>query len=350
MDSTLSPYRIAWQRPDSVNVRSASRAAVLDALDTRSPLSRGQLQAMTGLSPLTLRRACRQLVRENVVVLQYGKNSDTGHACDLFSPTRAPVLPVLEISPTRMVWRLCNPCGESVFATVQDRGAFRTAEDDLHLLMGRVATILRAGTCGLPAGMPLQAPVLLRGTSDTEAEKAVSRVLEAPPLWVLTPAEAAAREIRHLPEARGASCVLYLSLTASCTASLLVRSTAADPAAPLTPASYAAGMESTLRNTLRDIPRHTPEHRAGVRDFLQDVCRILTPDCLILEYDENPASESPFPPSAISPLPPLSATLRTFPVTLNEPPLSHRGAMRLSRRALWDSMESFPSQTQKSSK
>ena len=85
MDSTLSPYRIAWQRPDSVNVRSASRAAVLDALDTRSSLSRGQLQAMTGLSPLTLRRACRQLVRENVVVLQYGKNSDTGHACDLFS-------------------------------------------------------------------------------------------------------------------------------------------------------------------------------------------------------------------------------------------------------------------------
>lgn len=96
---SASPYRVAWQPPDAVRVRASSREAVLEALELRHPLSRRALQAMTCLSPLTLRRTCRQLVREGGAILQYGRDPETGRACDLMAPADYPVLPILEVSP-----------------------------------------------------------------------------------------------------------------------------------------------------------------------------------------------------------------------------------------------------------
>jgi len=340
MDSSFaSPYRVAWQPPASVNVSAASRRRVLDALDCDAPFSRRRLQQATGLSPLTLRRACRQLLREGVLTLQYGHDPDTGHLCDLIAPARYPVLPILEITPDRMVWRLCSTCGDSVFATVLERGAFRTAEDDLYLLMSRVTSVLNAGTCGLPAHIPLQPFVLLADATDTAIPKAVVRVLDEPPQRILTPAEAAAREISRLPEAQGASCVLYFAPDTSVTASLLVRSNAQDPDSPLLPTTFATGLEATLRARLQHVPRRSSARMQILSELLQDICHTLTPDCLVIEYDDPPFSEHALPSAALSSLLPPTTVLCPIPVPRQAPSLAHRGALRLSRRALWDSME-----------
>lgn len=332
-----SPYRIAWQQPPPVNVRASNRAAVLEALEHGFPTSRRCLQVRTGLCPLTLRRACRQLIREGVATLKYGQDPETGIACDLVTPASYPVLPILDISEARMTWRLCTTCGESVFAATQERGPFRSFEDDLELLMGRVTSILRAGTCHLPARVPLQAPVLLCATPNDRILKTVERVLEVPPQMVLTPTEAAAQEIHYLPMAHTAGCVLHLTTGPSATATFLVRRTLNDPESPLVPLPYVTDMSNRLCLALARIPRHSPAYTEGVLHFLQSACRSVTPDCLILEHDflHDPAR-------SLSALLPQTTALHCIPLAHNTPPLSHRGALRLSRRALWDSMISEP--------
>ena len=327
------PYRLAWKPPPPVNIRPANRAAVLEALEYEFPTSRRRLQDRTHLSPLTLRRACRQLLRERVVALKYGHDPDTGVACDLITQARYPVLPVLEIDETHMIWRLCTTCGESVFATVQERGPFRSFEDDLELLMSRVSVIQSAGTCGLPAEVPLQAPVLLYAQPNPRALRTVEQVLETAPQVTLTPAQAAAREIRYLPAVGTTHCVLHLALGPSATATLLARQTAEDLTSPLVPLPYAANMTVALRRAIGHTPRQSRDYGERVRKFLQDVLRSVTPDCLILEHDlcQDPAR-------SIAGVLPSGTALHCFRFALNTPSLAHRGALRLSRRALWDAM------------
>lgn len=345
---TTYPYRVAWHKPKAVEVSSESRRAILEALEYEFPTSRQHLVKRCGLSESTFRHGYRQLIRERILALKYGPDPDSGKSCDLLTPACYPVLPVLELSETYMIWRLCSTLGESVFATVRDRGGFCSAEDDLHTLMGQVSAILRAGTCRLPEDIPLQTPVLLLPSPmntpitihtptlphDPERLTAlVRRVLDQSPSHVLTPEEAVAHELGYHPLTRGASCVLHLRFGVTDTATLLVRENSAHPESPLVAAPYAAEMNRTLQAALQEVSVHSAAWQSRVADFLRSICRFITPQLVAIEA-----------PDTIPALPhlgeilPAQTTLQWTEYALNTPSLAHKGALRYARRALWESM------------
>lgn len=354
MDS-IYPYRVAWQAPKAVDVSPESRRAILEALEHEFPTSRRRLASLTALGDVTFRRGCRQLIREKVMTLKYGQDPDSGKSCDLVTFEGYPVLPVLELSEAYMVWRLCNTLGESVFATVRDRGGFCTAEDDLHTLMGQVSAVLKAGTCRLPKDVPLMPPVLLLSSPMNTPAVAhthtlprnpdrlaalVHRVLDELPSHILTPEEAVAHELYYHPAARGTDCVLHLRFGVANTATLLVRQNALDVASPLTPAPYAAEMSRTLREILDGTPAHSAVWQSRLGEFLNSVCRLITPQLVVIESPDN------FPPAPdLRHHLPDRATLLWLPYALNTPSLAHKGALRFSRRALWDMMCGQPTKS-----
>lgn len=328
------PYRVAWHRPTDINVCSESRSAVLDAMEYGFPTSKNRLEALTGLGTTTVRRAYRQLIREGVMALKYGRDPDSGRASDLLTFVRYPVLPVLEITNAYMVWRLCDTRGGSVFATVRDRGGFCTPEDDLITLMGQVSAISRAGTCGLPAKVPLQPPVLLLPSRDSALVGTVRRVLDVAPTHILTPGEAAALELRYHPATQNAASVLYLRIGEARTITMMTRTRTDDGRSPFAPAACASGLEQTLRDYTKDHRPHTRGWWQQTAAFLSDFCRFITPDCVVLELDREQEGVKFLRAS-------LPASLKFIRINyaLNTPSLAHRGALRLTRRVLWDSME-----------
>ncbi len=351
MDS-IYPYRVAWQAPKAVDVSPESRRAILEALEYEFPTSRRRLASLTDLGDVTFRRGCRQLIREKVMALKYGQDPDSGKSCDLVTFEGYPVLPVLELSEAYMVWRLGNTLGESVFATVRDRGGFCTAEDDLYTLMGQVSSVLRAGTCRIPKDVPLQPPVLLlpspmntpaishAHTLPREPERLatlVHRVLDMTPSHILTSEEAVAHELYYHPAVRGADCVLHLRFGVTDTATLFIRQNAADVKSPLIPAPYAAEMNRALRETLDGTTPHSASRPSRIAEFLCAVCRFITPQLVVIE-----APDTISVPDGLSnhPQRPPQTTLLWMPYALNTPSLAHRGALRFSRRVLWERMES----------
>lgn len=338
MDSPY-PYRIAWHAPPAVNVRSSSRAAILEALEYEFPTSRSRLAKRSGLNEATIRRACRQLTREEVMSLKYGKDPDTGISCDLVTFARYPVLPVLEITDAYMVWRLCDTRGESVFATVRDRGGFYTPEDDLAILVGQATTILRAGTCGLTEEVPMQPPVLLLSPRDQSFVRLVRRTLDCEPARVLTPEAATAHELRYHPATQDSTSVLYVRAGENFTASLLQRADLDNASSPFRPSPWTRGVEEVFRESGRDLCPHSTAWWKHIATTLAECLRYITPDTVLLE------SDTALPPKIglRSVIPP---DIRFFHwiYSLNSPSLAHRGALRLTRRALWDSMESEPPQ------
>ena len=341
MDSH-APYRIAWRPPPPVNVRSSSRAAVLDTLEYEFPTSKSRLAARTGLGDTTIRRCCRQLIREGVLTLSYNADPDNGRASDLVTMARYPVLPILEITTRYMVWRLCDTRGDSVFATVRDRDGFCSPEDDLTALMGQVSTILRAGTCGLPAAVPLQAPVLLCPADEIQWLPMVRRVGGDEPSFVLSPEEAAALELRYLPAIRDADAVLHVHTGEVCSVTLLHRSHADDTRSPLVPAAHAPSLRLTLRAYTDGTRPHSDAWWQRIAEFLRGLYRFITPVCVVLETDRAEEGADRLRHA----LPPTVKLIRA-PYALNKPSLAHRGALRLPRRALWDSLESEPPQAKK---
>ncbi len=332
MDS-MYPYRIAWQKPVEVNVGSSSRAAVLDAMEYDSPTSRSRLCGRTGLGAATVRRACRQLIREGVMTLQYGRDPDSGAACDLVALARYPVLPVVEITDAYMVYRLCDTRGQSVFSTVRDRGGFCTPEDDLLALMGQASAILRAGTCGLPASIPLQPPVLLINSEDSALCRSAKRILPTPPAFVLTPKEAAAHELRYHAATRNASSILHIRTGESESIALFTRAPSDTPGA-LYPLPCMEGLGQTIRQRTRGIPPHTRAWWLRAAEVLSDFLGYVIPDCIVAEID-RPTVEPEFIRAHL----PSHIPLVFLQYALNTPSLAHRGALRLTRRALWDSLE-----------
>lgn len=334
MDSPY-PYRIAWRPPPPVNVRSASRGAILDAMEYEFPTSKHRLADRTGLGDTTVRRACRQLSRERVMALKYGKDPDSGIAADLVTFARYPVLPILEITRAYMVWRLMDTRGGSVFATVRDRGGFCTPEDDLITLMGQARTIIKAGTCGLPADVPLQPPVLILPAREASMAGLVGRVVDAKPFCVLTPEAASAHELRFFAATHNAASVLYIRAGENCTVSLLQRANMDDLQSPFRPSPWTSGLSACLEEASIDLRPHTLAWWKAIAAFLTDCCRILTPEAILVESDKvlpDPRLLRNAIPSSIR------FIHRTY--ALNTPSLAHQGAMRLTRRALWDSMES----------
>ena len=336
------PYRIAWHKPKDINVCAESRTKILDAMEYGFPTSKHRLEILSDMGSTTVRYAYRQLIREGVLQLEYGPDPDSGRASDLITPVRYPVLPVLEITDTHMVWRLCDTRGDSVFATVRDRDGFCSPEDDLTALIGQVSAILRAGTCGLPASVPLQAPILLCPADETQWLPMVRRVGGIEPSFVCPPEEAAALELRYLPAMRDADSVLLLHTGEVCSVALLHRSHADDALSPLVPATHASSLLLTLRTYTDGIRPHTAAWWQRVAEFLRDLYRFITPACVVLETDRAEEGAG----RLRSVLPPSVKLIRA-PYALNTPSLAHRGAMRLPRRALWDSLESEPPQAKR---
>lgn len=332
---SIYPYRIAWRRPPDVNVCHSSRSAVLEAMEYGHPTSKVRIAALSGLSANTVRHACRQLTREKVLALKYGPDPDTGVASDLITIVRYPVLPVLEITDAYMVWRLMDTRGESVFATVRDRGGFCSPADDLATLLGQASTIVGAGTCGLPAEVALQPPVLLLPARSAELVSLVRRETEVEPDFILTPEEAAALELRYNPATQHAASILYVRSGEARSVSLLQRMHLEDPRSTFYPTPFTAGLEQSLREHTRGIRPHTGAWWQRAADFLAECVRFLSPDLVVVETD-RPGSD----PKALRKVLPPSIPLLHLPYALNTPSLAHRGAIRLSRRVLWNGMES----------
>ncbi len=346
----LTPYRVAWHKPKPVNVRPESRAAILNALEYEVPTTRGRLLGLTDLGSVTVRRACHQLLREQVLTLQYGHDPDSGQSCDLITLARYPVLPVLELAETYMIWRLCDTGGGSVFATVRDRGGFYTPEDDLNTLMGQVNTIIHAGTCGLPAAVPLQRPVLVlpshagsssmlrRQTIPTEHDHMITlvrRVLDADPCFILTREEATAHELCFHSATQGCACILHIHIGVTDDATVFIREITGDKRSRFVAAPYLEGVSDELyRHTHGTIP-HSSSWWKQVADFIRTLGRFLSLDCVVIESDKpmQPVSE-------IRAALPTSTALVFHTYALNTPSLAHRGALRFSRRILWESMRS----------
>ena len=351
MDS-IYPYRVAWQAPKAVSVSPESRRAILTALEYEYPTSRRRLAEKTSLGDATFRRGLRQLMREKIIALKYGQDPDSGRPVDLITFESYPILPVLELSETCLIWRLCSTDGRSVFATVRDRGGFCTAEDDLYTLMGQVSSILQAGTCRIPKDVPLQPPVLLLPSpADSlsiphahtlpnhpdRLNALVHRVLDEAPLCTLTAEEAVAHELYHHPAAGNSSCVLHVYLGAVNTATLFVREIASDTQSPLIPAPYAGEMTRALQEMLEGtVPRSTL-WSSRIAEFLSTACRFITPQLVVIEASDT------FPVSdGLQDHLPSHTTLLRLPYALNTPALAHRGALRFSRRALWERLSGKP--------
>jgi hypothetical protein len=152
-----------------------------------------------------------------------------------------------------------------VFATVRDRGGFCTPEEDFATLMGQVASILRAGTCGLPAEVPLQPPVLLLPARDPAMEALIRREMGCEPAYTLTPEAAAAHELRYHPLTCDAASVLYIRAGENTTASLLQRADMDQPHSAFRPSPWTARLGDELHAHIRDIrPRliSDPEEKA----------------------------------------------------------------------------------------
>jgi len=334
MNST--PLRIPHphRSPAPVRVRSSSRRAVLDALEYVPLLSRAHLSEITDLGETTLRHAIRQLSREGVLTPQSGRNAGT------VSIARYSALPVLEIAPRHMIWRLCDTLGGSVFATVRDRGGFRSAEDDFVALMGQVATILRGGACGLSKEIPLQPPVLL--CSDSLGPDIPPRLpLPESPTAILSPKQAIALEIRYLPATRKADTTLLLQVgadTLTPAVTLFTRAEGGGLDRSFIPSPMTADLDQSLLTYVEDTPAYTRNWWLRIAAFLRDLCRFIRTDCVILEIDRPQEHAALLRPA----LPPTVKLVRTR-YALNTPSLAHRGALRIARRALWESMEEPPS-------
>lgn len=321
--------------PALVRVRTTSRAAVLDALEYGPLLSRADLAERVDLGDTALRHAIRQLSHEGVLTPQSSRIGAT------ISVARYSVLPVWEITPRRMVWRLCDTLGKSVFATVRDRGKFRSIEDDFTALMGQASTILGAGTCGLPKDIPLQPAVLLCPDGvDFPSLPLLRPLMTLPTADILSTETAVAHELPYLPAMENVESLLHIHAgddnpdVGLPQITLFTRRVAGDLQSPFVPAPTAPDFRQALSDYVGDQTPYTATWWSRLAAFLGDLCRFVRISRVILEID-RPQDHA----SAIrAPLPSHVKLIRVR-YALNTPPLAHRGALRINRRLLWDNLE-----------
>ena len=321
--------------PKTVHVRASSRAATLDALEYGPRLTRSDLTELTELGETTLRHAVRQLSREGVLTSESRCNAAP------VSVARYAALPVLDITPHRMTWRLCDTLGGSVFATVRERGLFRSPEDDLIALMGQVSTILSAGTCGLSHRIPLQPPVLICPDGEhNESLPSLLPLMSPPPDRILSPEEAVAEELPYLSATRESEVVLHIRTGEATRESLGLQVTlfsrlaAHERSGPFVPSPVVSDLAQSLRPYLGSHPSYTAAWWKQVAAFLGDLSRFIRLSCVVVEVD-RPQEHAAVLRSTL----PADVKLARIRYAHNTPPLSHRGALRIIRRALWDRME-----------
>ena len=163
----------------------------------------------------------------------------------------------------------------------------------------------------------------------------VHKRLDVPPSRCITSEEASATEMRYLPEGRDARSVLHLRTGEVCSVMILTRANADDLRSPFVPSPWAAGLGQTLQSYTKGCYPLTINWWKQVAVFLRDLCRFVCPDCAVVEFDRD-HTVSRLLRSAL----PSTVKLVRVNYALNTPSLAHRGALRLTRRAMWDSMES----------
>ena len=313
--------------------RTDHRLTLLEALEYEFPTSKSRLIARAGLCETTTRRIGRELAQEGILTLVRGADPDDGRAADLVSLSRYPSLPILEITEHRLLWRLCDTCGDSVFATIRERSGFLPPEDDLAVLLGQVAAILRADTCGLTPSVPLQPPVLLLPAEESYWHAVVCRALDREIPFALAHETAVAEELRYHPRTQEADSVLCLHAGETASVSLYHREQAGNLRSPFVPAAHASPLAETLTAYVDGHRPHSEAWWQRVADFLGDACRFISPACVMVE---TARTESPSDRLRAA-IPPSATFIRTT-CGLNTPSLAHRGALRFSRRALWGEM------------
>jgi hypothetical protein len=314
--------------------RADNRSAILEAMEYEFPTSKRRLIEQAGLSETTTRRIGRQLAKEGILTLVHGADPDDGRAADLVSLSRYPVLPVLEITEHRLLWRLCDTCGSSVFATIRDRSGFFPPEDDLAILLGQVSTILRADTCGMTPSVSLQPPVLLLPDKEPYWHGLLRRALDREIPVSLAHETAVARELRYHPHTQEADSVLCLHAGEPASVTLYHREQTGDSDSPFVPTAHASPLAETLTAYVSGCRPHSEAWWKRTADFLRDAHRFVSPACVVVETDR--AGESPGD-SLRTALPPSIPLIR-ITCGLNTPSLAHRGALRFSRWALWEEM------------
>ena len=324
---TSSPHKSADDR-----VRPETRAALLSALEHTPPLTRRDLEALTSLSPVTLRHACEALCREGILIRTAGQDPESGHACDLFSPVRAPILPLIELTDTHLLWRLFDTWGNPVATIPRERSTMHTLEDDVEYLFGRICA-LYPDSEALASAPPPCAPVLLTASPEAAyAEALIRRIWGHAPCLTLSPAEAAGQELSYHPLTGEDTCLLYWHIGTEVSGALLVRS---NTDSPFFPSPHTADLSRALAAYVGNaLPLSSP-HTAGLAACLSDLSRFISLDHVVLDFpahaDEN-ARTAVEKACHLGARPPLC-----FPASPGDPSLAHRGAIRLLRRALWAS-------------
>ena len=327
--------------PPSSPIRSVSRQTVLDALDRAIPLShlriteeetaedstlsRLHLARLTGMGPTTLRRICRQLAQAGIL-----QPIVSGGSAPLL-PVRYPVLPLWEITPHAISWRLCDTLGNIVCSLSPEDSPFPTPEDRLTALWSRAAALLEEKPRYTSERVPTQPPVLLCEGDPSPWLAHLSRLTGVEPLIVLSPAEAAAKELSCLSVLERAETVLLLHVGVSAQVTLFTRHITSKPPAPFVPSSATADLTQALRDYVQDRPSAKPWE--AVAAFLRDLNRFIRLDRVVLELEsamERPSLPRDALPPSVTPI-----LVRYDHRTLT---LAGRGALRLSRRALWDRM------------
>jgi hypothetical protein len=280
-----------------------------------------------------MRRTGRLLEQAGILLLTHGTTPDDSRVCDLVTLARYPALPILEITEPRLLWRLCDTCGDSVFASIRDRSGFLLPENDLSILSGQVSAILRADTCGLSPSVPLQPPVMLLMTKEPYWPNIVRRALDREIPFVLTGETAVAEELRYHAHTQEAASVLCLHAGTAATAVLYHRELTSDLRSPFVPAAHAVPLTKALTDYVGRLRPYSEAWWQRIADFLGDACRFISPACVVVEAEriDPPADHL----RAV--LPPSIPLVRTS-WGLNTPSLAHRGALRFSRRALWEEM------------
>ena len=320
--------------PSSPSVRPANRQALLELLERDTPLTPAALSQEAGLSSATVRRALRELMDDGILTLQYDKRNTDYRRAEPVGFVRYPVLTVLELTEAHFLWRLGDTRGGSVYAALHPRGGFLPPEDDLALLMSRVRTVLRSGTCRLPREIPLQDPVLLLPDGEGDPLKhpltaIACRELEITPTAMMTPQEATALELGYHPATHNASSVLYLGDGKTATATLLVRRQLGDVNTPFAKADHVPDLTTPFLSHIRNHPPSSTARLSETGSFLRDLLRYLRPDCVVLEADHLVENDTPLRQAL-----PEDISLLCHTRALNTPSLAHLGALRVARKAL----------------
>ena len=328
----------AQSSPLPSSVKPENRQALLELLERDTPLTPAALSQETGLSIATVRRALRELTDEGILTLQYDRLNTDFRRAEPVGFVRYPVLTVLELAETHFLWRLGDTHGGSVYAALHPRGGFLPPEDDLALLMSRVRTVLRSGTCRLPREIPLQAPVLLLPDGKEDPTKhpltaIACRDLDITPTAMMTMSEAVALEMSYLPATRSASSVLYLEDGKTATATLLVRHQLGDVNPPFAKTHHVPDLTTPFLSHIRNHPPSSTVRLQKTGDFLRDLLRYLRPDCVVLEADHPVENDTPLREAL-----PEDISLLCHTRALNTPSLAHLGALRVARKALWKRM------------